>query len=215
MNFPNLIASLSTYFAMPFLELPGIPAQEKMAPYLRAELMAEFEVQTYKKSAVLILLYPDGDGNARVVFTKRNVYEGVHSGQISFPGGKFEDGDINVIQTAIRETEEEIGVRLENKKVLGRLSTVKVPVSGFEIFPVVGYVNEIPTFIPDKTEVKQILEIPMESLFTMNTDIDVFPGSSAMKIKAPYYPIENEKLWGASAMITAEFLEVVRLNYRP
>jgi len=215
MNFPNLIASLSTYFAMPFLELPGTEAQFKMAPHLRDEALVEHQNKEYKKSAILILLYPDKDGNACVVFTKRNEYDGPHSGQVSFPGGKFEDTDVNIIQTAIRETAEEIGVTLENKKVLGRLSTLKVPVSGFEIYPIIGYTNETPKFTRDKTEVEKILEISVADLAALEADIDVFPGSSKMKIKAPYYPLRNEKLWGATAMITSEFLEMVSINYRP
>ncbi len=132
--------------------LPGEAAQNKFSPELRegpsyAEALEDEGEQEdeCRSAAVLILLYPDKD-HLRTVFMKRNEYDGPHSGQISFPGGMFEKVDLDLEQTALRETEEEIGVDAGKIDVLGRLTPLFIPVSNFCVTPYVGWITGQPDF---------------------------------------------------------------------
>ncbi|MBX2845630.1 MAG: CoA pyrophosphatase [Saprospiraceae bacterium] len=210
MNFPQLIASLSTYFALPFMELPGEEAQQTMSPQFRDRLIERESGITYRQSGVSVLLYPDAEQNTRIVYIKRKVFNGPHSGQIGFPGGKFEEADVNVIQTALRETKEEIGVDIDSNRILGRLTSLKIPITQFQVFPILAYTSESPDFTKEEAEVEEILEVALQDLLDHPPLTTKFQGSSGVLFDAPYFALGNEKLWGATAMITAEFLALVR-----
>ena len=113
---------------------------------------------------MLLLLYPNANDKVSFVLTRRKVYNGVHSGQISFPGGKPEKSDDNLWATALRETHEEIGVSLDQIKHLRSLTEIYVPPSNFLIIPYVGYSEKSCVFKPDPSEVDEILEISMQYL---------------------------------------------------
>jgi len=209
MELAQCLAKLSTSFHSPFFELPGIEVQATMSPVGRMKLVQKANIK-YRTSAVMILIFPDENNQAQTVFIKRTVNEGVHSGQIALPGGAFEADDTNLIQTAIRETAEEIGVELTAKQVLGKLTTLQVPVSAFEIAPVVAYTNVSPQFTLDPIEVDDVITISVSDLMTMEVGKAKFKTAKKITVDAPYYNLNGEKLWGATAMIIAEFLDLLK-----
>src|ERR1019366_5359636 len=148
--------------------LPGEDVQYLMAPISRLKnKYLSPENYNPKKSAVLILLFPHHE-LIKTVFIERPIYNGVHSGQVAFPGGKFEDADKDLQQTALRETYEEIGVDPDKIKIIGQLTDVYINPSNFLVSPFVGYINEHPDFIVNAREVQKII---VYNLFDLNNDI--------------------------------------------
>jgi 8-oxo-dGTP pyrophosphatase MutT (NUDIX family) len=158
-----------------------------------------------RPGAVLLLLYPDVDGTIRFPLIKRPTYTGTHSGQVSFPGGKAEVGETSV-QTALREAEEEVGVPMANVNVIGALSNFFVIPSNFMVTPVVGYVSKRPDFIPDKFEVVRVLEGDIRSLLPSEAiKVSEIVVANNYQLRAPHFLIDNEIVWGATAMMLNEF----------
>ncbi|MBO7481374.1 MAG: CoA pyrophosphatase [Bacteroidales bacterium] len=158
-----------------------------------------------RKSAVLILLFVR-DGRLKTIMIERTDV-GVHAGQVSFPGGKAEPADAESIDTALRETEEEIGIVVSRSDVVGELPPVKVPVSKFEIFPVVAFVEEVGDFVRSESEVKRVLEVDLEDL---KASFSTRPVTVAGKqYDVPSYVCGSSVVWGASAMILAELFAVL------
>ncbi len=192
--------------------LPGRAAHLEMAPESRIEsLLVETpeQVAHARKAAVLILLY-DIAGETRTVLIKRPIYDGVHSGQIAFPGGRYEITDKDLTETALREAEEEIGINRHDVTVLGNLSQLYIPPSDFLILPVVGGMNGIPKFTAQTSEVDGILEIPLHTLFDKrNRSTTVITGKDYGTFHAPCYTIDGEIIWGATAMVINEFDKVI------
>jgi len=191
--------------------LPGFEAQLKMTSSERSiesELKAKHNGA--KKGAVLILFYPYKN-SVYTVFIQRQEYEGVHSGQISFPGGRFEDFDKSLINTALRESQEEVGIDISKVKILGSISQLYIPPSNFLVLPVVGTTNVRPDFCPDNKEVKEILEIEFSSFLDEKNiaykEIRVF---NKLTITAPCYNVEGKIIWGATAMILSELCEILK-----
>ncbi len=139
--------------------LPGQKAQYRMAP----ELRLEDHHGDYRNAAVMILLYIR-HGAWHTVLMKRTEYPGVHSNQVSLPGGKFEEGDDSLLVTALREVREETGIDDSRIRILGSLSRLHIPVSGIEVWPVVGCFPEEPVFQPDPAEVAYLLEAKLVDL---------------------------------------------------
>lgn len=192
-------------------ELPGAEAHQKLAP-LNRDPGNNLNIKTtgIKQGSVLILLYP-ANGEVFLPLMQRPNYQGIHSGQISFPGGKKEEIDQDLIATALRETMEEIGVLEKDVKVLGTLTELYIPVSNFKVLPVVGYVTKQPYFIPDQYEVVKIIETSVTEL--LNEAIiktRMIKTSLGLEIKAPYYDVQGHIVWGATAMIMSEFLEILK-----
>ncbi len=208
MELAQCLSKLSTTIHSPFMELPGKRAQLTMSPMGRDGLVDSYKGE-YKESAVLILLFPNENNQTQVVFIKR-ASGGIHSNQIALPGGIFEKKDLNLIQTALRETEEEIGVNQAKVEVLSQLTPLKVPVSGFEIMPIVGYLTEEPEFTLDYVEIDQLIIYPLSQLVSNPIKEATFNTHNGLEVIAPYYQLGNEKLWGATAMIIAEFLEILK-----
>jgi 8-oxo-dGTP pyrophosphatase MutT (NUDIX family) len=162
-------------------------------------------------SSVLILFYPFGD-DIVTVFIQRPRYDGVHSGQISFPGGRSEPEDPNPVTTALREAKEEIGIQSETIRVLGQITDLYIPPSNFLVTPVVGFANERPDFIPDPMEVDHVLEV---SLFDIMDDKvirrqhEVLIPSGEVII-APAFLIDEKVIWGATAMMLNELREIIK-----
>jgi 8-oxo-dGTP pyrophosphatase MutT (NUDIX family) len=191
-------------------DLPGTPAQFRMAPSIRTPLsMEEINRQNPVRSSVLILLYPK-NGQWHTVFMKRNEYTGVHSTQISFPGGKRDEGDRDDASTAIRESQEEIGADPQKISLLGSLTHLYIPPSNYVVFPFIGYTIEEMQFIPDSNEVQEIIETPLDVLMDKSVikekDIRLSDGFSVF---SPYYHINGHVVWGATAMIVSEFLSIL------
>jgi 8-oxo-dGTP pyrophosphatase MutT (NUDIX family) len=188
-------------------DLPGQKAQLKMAPSHRSGFPESREQA--KLSSVLILLYPF-QNSIYTALIKRASYNGHHSGQISFPGGKFEKKDKSLVDTAIREASEEIGVNYSDIRVLGNISSLYIPVSNMMVLPVVGFSNQRPDFKHDPVEVDRIIEVDLKELsnpfIVKSKEIKI----ENREIAAPFYDIHNLFVWGATAMIISEFLEILK-----
>lgn len=186
--------------------LPGKKAQFKMAPMQRVEGMVNSSSQ---HAGVLILLYPAKE-EINTVLIKRTVYEGVHSGQISLPGGKYEhDKDINIIDTAFRETQEEIGISKSAIAFIGKLTSLYIPVSDIHVQPIIGCIGKEPNFYPDSREVDTIHNIKLRDLLSPECiyEDEIFFEDNR-SIIAPYYKFNDLQIWGATAMILSEFFEI-------
>ncbi len=192
-------------------ELPSNRAHQRMIPPNRGgALISNLPNETTKRSSVLILIYPK-KRTLYTVFIKRQEYEGVHSGQIAFPGGKFEKCDFNRINTALREANEEIGINISSVEVLGQLSELFIPPSNFLVLPIVGFTPKTPDFIPDNIEVHSIIEVRLTDLVsTKSVTENEFIGFGNIKIMAPCYNFNNHKIWGATAMIVSELNDVLK-----
>lgn len=190
--------------------LPGIPAQKQMAP--RTDIDARFvEAASVnaRQGAVLILFYPD-DGEIWFPLIQRPTYQGAHSGQIALPGGKMDPGDHDLVETALRETEEEIGVDRNIIKTIGTLTPLFIPASNFKILPVVGYVPLKPVFVPDAFEVKSIIHAKLHDLRDAPPLIKTISLASGIKVEAPYYNVMDHVVWGATAMILSEMFYLLK-----
>jgi len=192
-------------------DLPGREAQFRMANRNKVKRMQDINTPPDAgKASILILFYPY-EINTRIVFMKRSEYDGVHSGQISFPGGRKEQSDRDDVHTALRESHEEIGVPEENVKVLGKLTKLYIPPSNFLVTPVVGYTGTRPDFVPDPDEVAEIIEVDLNTLLAekvmKNTRIQVGAG---FQITAPAFCPDEYVIWGATAMILNELLVLIR-----
>lgn len=162
-----------------------------------------------KPGSVLIVLYPK-NGSIWFPLIKRSEYKGAHSAQVSLPGGKAETGE-GIIDTALREGEEEIGVHRSDIDVLGQLSEFFVIPSNFMVTPVVGVMAHEPEFRPDAREVARIMQCDIASLIDAHAvHRKEIIAAGQFRMMAPHFEIEQEVVWGATAMILGEFREVLR-----
>ncbi len=194
-----------------FYPLPGNNAQLRLAPQLHLVTnVDEYNLNFARNSSVLILLFPD-QSKISTVLIKRAEYPGVHSGQISFPGGKCEKTDSSIISTALREANEEIGITVSDIKIIGELTHLYIPRSNFIIYPVVSYTSEKPDFIVDKEEVNELILVDIDEFLNDNHILmKEFITSNKMSVSAPYYKINEHAVWGATAMIISEFVEIIK-----
>lgn len=176
-------------------------AQARMTPRLR--LPPAEAPRNARLASVLVLLFPGDGGALHFPLIRRNEYPGVHSGQIALPGGRREAGE-TFEQTAQRETEEEIGVRPDQVRILGTLYPLYVPPSNFEIHPFVGYVAEHPVWRPDPYEVAELIEMPLASIIDdrIKGRTTISRGGQSMEIG--FYSIGPHQVWGATAAILSE-----------
>ncbi len=199
----ELIARLSERMTSP---LPGLDAQLRMAGPVRVKAASSYNPDTSNAriGAVLIALYPDS-GVIRTVLMKRPDYAGTHSGQISFPGGKAEESDLDVVVTALREAEEEVNIKPEDVTVIGQLTSLYIPPSNFLVHPVLGVMRTAPNLIPDNHEVQSIhipeLSYLLREDIIMEKDITL---SSGFSMRTPFFEVDGHTVWGATAMIIAE-----------
>ena len=191
--------------------LPGQDAQYLMAPVDRERFDPEvLKVKNYRPSAVMIVFCEDAQGDLFIPLIERMAYNGVHSAQIALPGGKFEDTDVNLEQTAIRECFEEIG--LKDIEVIGQLTQLYIPVSGFLVQPFVGICPVAdPAMINQQREVKAIVKLKLGTLMS-NDSIKkgIIETAQKMQINTSYFEVETYKVWGATAMMLSELKEVLR-----
>ncbi len=191
--------------------LPGVEAQLQLAHPART-LQAPFG-KTPREAGVLILLYAHDDEFffPLIERTSHNPQDR-HRGQIGLPGGKRETQDADIIATAVREAEEEVGVPRESIEVLGALSTLYIPVSNFNVSPIVATTSARPAWIPQSSEVARIIEAPFAALqhaeAVKHTDRTVGEGVRLKQV--PYFDVGGEVVWGATAMILSELRQVVK-----
>jgi 8-oxo-dGTP pyrophosphatase MutT (NUDIX family) len=210
MNFNEIISSIQKELMNP---LPGPELQMQMSSMRRIrELMDMKDTSRWVKSSVLLLLYPAESGQKiSTVLIQRPNYEGVHGGQISLPGGRWEEGDKDLAATAIREAKEEIGIDAANVSLIGSLSELYIPPSSYIVYPFVGFSVKRPYFRLDPHEVDSIIEIGLGDL--INDDLVVRKNiyvRDGFSVFGPCFEIDNYTIWGATAMILNEFKEILK-----
>lgn len=190
--------------------LPGPEAQYEMAHGSRKGLYGH--PGDAKQAGVLALLYPKAE-DWHVVFIERvSNQKDRHSGQISFPGGRFEASDQTLANTALREAEEEIGITQKDVQVLGALSQLYIPVSNFLVHPYVGFIDYTPSFLPEASEVADILETPFKTfLKEENVAQKAIHLSGNLILKdVPHFNVANKVIWGATAMMMNELVVLAK-----
>lgn len=207
-QFLNLIAQLQLRLQSP---LPGRDAQRAlMTEHRLRELEQTQDTAGARESGVLVLLY-EKDGQVFFPLIQRPEYDGVHSGQIALPGGKKEPFDTNVTATALREANEEIGVKVTEVQVLGLLSQIYIPPSHFMVNVVLGYADHVPDFEIDPYEVASLINFPLLHLLNENVieNRQVVTSLNSM-MTAPGFVFKDYFIWGATAMILNELKNLIK-----
>lgn len=190
-------------------ELPGKAAHIEAAPYRKVDFK-KHELQDAKESGVLVLFYSK-DNEPYIALMQRPTYEGKHSGQVSFPGGKRELNDETIIDTALREANEEVGIVIDDVEVIGQLSDVYIPVSNFHVTPIVGVIDYTPKFILDDYEVEELIELRLSDL-TQIEELELtkitLPNSTILK--TPSFVFNEKVVWGATALMLNELRWLLR-----
>lgn len=208
MNYAESIQLLRRRLKEP---LPGFAAHAQMLPEGRRINTLKWPQLFAKKSGVALILYPENN-QTHSVLIERNIYNGIHSGQISLPGGRKEKNDKDLIATALRETYEEIGLPAASLEIIGVLSELYIPPSNFLVLPVIACTPEKPLFIPDTTEVQNIITYNTEILLDAATvGTKTFKGAF-YSIEAPFYNVCGYSVWGATAMILSELQWLLNKN---
>jgi len=190
--------------------LPGKEAHYKMATADRFENFMN-PSGPYKKASVHLTLF-EKDTVPHILFIKRAaVTKDKHSGQISFPGGQLDEVDKSLEECALRETHEELGLDLSRINLLGAMTPIYVYVSNFMVYPFIGIYDGLPEYTLQKSEVDYVIEVPIESFLSetiiMRKDINV---RDVILKDVPYYNLNGETLWGATAMMTSEFVSIIK-----
>lgn len=191
-------------------ELPGARAHNIMLPTAREDTFRfpRFEMPPMK-SAVLLLFYRDEEC-IKFPLIQRPTYDGAHSGQIGLPGGKQEKSDADLIQTALREAQEEIGIEPNLVEIVGCLSDLHIAVSNFIVTPVIGFIEKKPEYSIDPLEVESLIETDLSCLFQPSyRKHGTVLARGKFKIQTPYFDIGNKIVWGATAMMLSELVVVL------
>jgi 8-oxo-dGTP pyrophosphatase MutT (NUDIX family) len=194
------------------LELVGGKIHQRMLPEGRSLVIPPLKLGKVKESAVLVFLFPINN-ELNFCLTRRNSNMKHHPGQISFPGGQSEDYESTIFETALRELEEEVGVDKTKVTVIGKLSDLYISVSNFLIHPVVGYLDNEPVFHIDPREVEELIIIPVRSFFDENVSTFTEVETNIGLLNVPCYKINDCVIWGATAIIIAEFTELLTEYY--
>lgn len=202
------VAKLREAFARP---LPGLDAQLRMAPSPRLNWDPLKFPEGAHDGAALLLVYPH-DQTVHVALTVRGSGLRNHTGQVSLPGGRVDAGE-TLEQAALREAQEEIGVDPAIVEILGRLTPLHIPVSGFLLHPIVGFTSVRPAFQRAEWEVARIVEAPLPllsdpSIVKREMRTRTVKGQT-IDVAVPYYDIDGEKVWGATAMVLSEFCAIL------
>lgn len=187
-------------------------AHAKMAPLERISYLKEenYRDKNPRKAAVLMLFYPKNEVT-HLALIVRNSYPGVHSSQIGFPGGKVEEYDADLEETALRETHEEVGIEPQKIKIIKPFSEIYIPPSNFLVAPFMGVSHEELTFVPDLDEVKRVLEFSIVDFLDDNTITNVKMSTSyATDIEVPAFIVDKYVVWGATAMMMSELKETIK-----
>ncbi len=209
MNFDEFSSQISKIKKLP---LPGPASHYKMAPEIRVkELKDRFiKRKDARQAGVMALFYPHEDWTTHLLFIVRNKYPGVHSGQIGFPGGQKEEGDQDMLDTALRESCEEVGAHRDRISVVREISSLYIPPSNFEVSPFVGLYHKKEPFQIQKSEVADLLEVPLiEFLDDANRTTQILSTSYAREIEVPAFVFKGKTVWGATAMMLSEIRELL------
>ncbi|MCI4666985.1 MAG: CoA pyrophosphatase [Bacteroidia bacterium] len=210
---PDIIDKLKRSFENP---LPGLDAHLEMAPPLFHKFTKTMKIpENAREAAVLLLLYVD-NGKLYIPFMRRTEDGRVHGGQISFPGGRVEESDPDYTFTAIREAEEEFGIKSESLDMVGAMSQLYIVPSNFIVHPRVAFLNEKPNFIPNEEEVAEIIEVELGVLLEKSTRQLVKKKlHTGHEIEVPSFYVNSDTIiWGGTSMMLAEFLAIFENIYQ-
>lgn len=204
-DFKNKIAILQTNI------LGGLEAQFRLAPKMRLQYdAASIQANNPRKAAVLALFYPNTEGETCFLLTQRARYNGTHSAQISFPGGKIDKTDKNLKKAALRETFEEVGVLESSINVIRELTDVYIPPSNFLVTPFISFVDKRPVFDLN-FEVDKVIEVLVSDLLNDSNITSINMGTSYMdNVNIPCFKLNDYIVWGATAMILSEIKELLK-----
>ncbi|WP_299049489.1 CoA pyrophosphatase [uncultured Polaribacter sp.] len=207
MNFNNFKQRIQQFQK---ITLGGLDAQFKMAPKLRLKYDPEqISANNPKRAAVLALFYPNDKNETTFLLTQRASYKGTHSAQISFPGGKIEQIDTSLQETALRETFEEVGIHPDSISVFRELTDVYIPPSNFLATPFLGFSVKRPNFTTNH-EVEKLIEVLLSDLLNDSSLTTVIMNTSYMKnAEVPCFKFNNYVVWGATAMMLSEIKELI------
>lgn len=204
-RFKHIISDIKTD------KLGGLDAQFKLAPKIRKQLSNKhINSKEPKIAAVLVLFYPNENGDVNFLLTQRANYTGTHSSQISFPGGKVEEKDSSLMKTAIRESKEEVGIIEKDVSIFKEMTNVFIPPSNFLVTPFLSFINYTPIFIKNH-EVKALIEVKLSD-FLNDAAISstTLSTSYAKNIEVPCFKLNSYIVWGATAMMLSEIKELLK-----
>ncbi len=191
--------------------LPGQEAQVIMMPSTTDKRRFSIEAKKGAKAGGVMILFYRKNGEWYLPLIQRPDYDGVHAKQMSFPGGKKDFTDKDLTATALRETEEEIGISQEKVTVVGSLTELYIIASNFNVLPVVAYLSDEPLFVAEPHEVDEIIEVRLAELMDdarqKEKDMTILHG---VTINAPYFDLGDKVVWGATAMILAELKTILQ-----
>lgn len=196
------------------MELPGEAVQFKMAPIERLEELKRVarKKNDARKAGVMVLFYPSENFETRLILILRKTYKGVHSAQVGFPGGKWEVEDTTIEATALRETEEEVGISREKISILKKLTEIYIPPSNFFVQPFLGITTETPKFIPQEEEVEALIEVELADFMDDATIVTkTLSTSYGTAIEVPAFLLNEQIVWGATAMMLNEVREMLKM----
>jgi len=209
MNFNEFLQSVSKIKNIP---LTAEASHIKMMPPFRQQLLehTKHKIKSAKKAGVLALFYPNKNNETTFVLILRKSYNGIHSAQIAFPGGKLEPNE-SLANAALRETQEEVGVPVNQVELIKPLSEVYIPPSNFYVHPFWGFTKTTPLFVKQDTEVETIIEVSLEDFlndkFLTNRWVNT---SYSMEVETPVFLLNNHVVWGATAMILSEIKDLLK-----
>lgn len=190
--------------------LPGISGQREMMPsYRNAVSLEDIAPLQPRKAGVIIHIF-QGPQELEVLYMKRPAYDGTHSGQISFPGGELEEFDQDLMAAAFRECEEEVNLKPNEQEFFRAMSWLYIPPSNFYVEPFITLGTAAPNVELDPREVDRVFSIPLSKLIDgsliQQTSIKTTYGT----LVVPAYHWDGEIIWGATAMMTAELVALLR-----
>ncbi|MCF7569234.1 CoA pyrophosphatase [Sabulilitoribacter arenilitoris] len=210
MNFDKFLKSISAIENIP---LPAEASHLKMVPPFRRELLRQQKnaIKNAKEAGVIALFYPNKDFKATLVLILRKTYNGVHSAQVGFPGGKLELEDNSLQDAAVRETFEEIGVPIKDIEVVKKLTQVYIPPSNFYVQSFIAISYKTPKFIKQEDEVEAIIEVDLLHFLDDNLLITKKVSTSySVDVEVPAFKLNNYTVWGATAMILSEIKDMLK-----
>lgn len=210
MNFDQFLSLVSKIENIP---LPGESSQFKMSPPFRKELknMQKDKIKEAKHAGVMALFYPDKSEQTNLALILRKTYKGVHSAQVGFPGGKLEEDDYSLKETALRETYEEIGVPVQDIKVLKELTQVYIPPSNFFVQPFIGIAEQPLLFSRQEEEVEAIIEVALTEFLNENNIVTKSVSTSyKVNVEVPAFKLNEHIVWGATAMMLSEIKDLLK-----
>lgn len=168
-----------------------------------------FRDQPDKKQGAVLIAFYENEAGIHFPLIQRPDYDGVHSGQIALPGGKYEEGDTDLVTTALRESHEEVGIDPNQVTVIGQLSSFYVGASNFQVLPVIGFLERPPLLIPEPSEVAEIVEGPLGDFLRPDAIKERTLHVRGFPLIAPYFDVKGKVIWGATAAMLSELMMII------